>query len=463
MSTIKGNSEALVLEGVRLVVMDPDAGFADTVKQAAGALGAEVQRARGTAEAERYFRGGGTNALLANVDLMDEGAEGFINRYKDANPGGVFFLVLEPGVSVTAHDPSGLMVEDYLQKPLDMERFLHMLESGTSRALALPDPIVNQARPYFQFRSQAMRAALARLPKIAASDQTVLISGETGTGKEIISRAIHVLSPRAGGPFVAVNCGAIPESLIESEIFGHVKGAFTGAHRDRKGKFELAEGGILLLDEIGDMPLDLQVRLLRVLEEGELTRLGSETPVKTNVRIIAATMQDLKRAVEKGLFREDLYYRLNILPLHLPPLRQRLEDISFLAVHFMDRAFAELGSAEPYPVLSSAAIGHLEGLPWRGNVRELRNVMTRVATFLPQSARQVLPMHVLPHLENVPEDRDEPYKGSSGGVFIPSGTSLSEAEDMIIKEALKRTGENRTRAAKVLGIGLRTLRRKLNS
>ncbi len=454
------------LNGVRVIIIDPDPGFISQVRDDLESLGAEVLEARDTSEAERYYSGGGTSALLANVDLIGADAESFILNYKGANPDGMFFLVLEPGVSVTSDDPSALSVEDYLQKPIDTGRLTHMLESGSSRALALPDPIVNQARPYFQFRSQAMRMALAQLPKIASSDQTVLISGETGTGKEIISRAIHVLSPRASGPFVAINCGAIPESLIESELFGHVRGAFTGAHKDRKGKFELARRGTLLLDEIGDMPMQLQVRLLRVLEEGQIFRVGSEEPILVDVRIIASSLQNLYKSVNEGLFREDLYYRLSILNIHLPPLRQRIEDISFLAVHFMDRAFAEISAPEPHPKLSTATTGLLEGLPWRGNVRELRNVMTRVATFLPHTARQVLPMHVIPHLEGR-YDRNMHKKeaegnASNGGIYIPGGTTLDEAKDMLIQNALERSGGNRTHAAKMLDIGIRTLRRKVN-
>ncbi len=454
------------LSGVRVIIMDADTGFIAQVRRDLEALGAEVLDARDTSEARRYFTAGGTSALLANVDLIGNDAESFILDYKGSNPDGMFFLVLEPGVSVTSQDPSALSVEDYLQKPVDTGRLAHMLESGNSRALALPDPIVNQARPYFQFRSQAMRMALALLPKIASSDQTVLISGETGTGKEIISRAIHVLSPRASGPFVAVNCGAIPETLIESELFGHVKGAFTGAHRMRKGKFELARRGTLLLDEIGDMPMQLQVRLLRVLEEEHLFRVGSEEPIPVDVRIIASSLQNLEKSVNEGLFREDLYYRLNILKIYLPPLRQRVEDISLLAVHFMDRAFAELGSPEPHPTLSTATTGLLEGLPWRGNVRELRNVMTRVATFLPHTARQVLPMHVIPHLEGQYDSsvhkHTEEEAPSNDGIYIPEGTTLDKAKDMLIQNALDRSGGNRTHAAKMLGIGIRTLRRKVN-
>lgn len=451
------------LNGVSLVVLDADQHFLADMQQAFESFGATVSPADSLASARDLFLSRPVSVLLANLDMLDENAGAYIRSYKDANPEGLFFLLLEPGISVTTEDPSALMVEDYLQKPLDPLVVGHMLESGTSRALAVVDPVIDQARPYFKFRSEAMQNALVNLPRIAASDQTVLISGETGTGKEIISRAIHVLSPRADGPFVAVNCGAIPETLIEGELFGHEKGAFTGAISQRRGKFETAHNGTLLLDEIGDMPLQLQVRLLRVLEERQIYRVGAEKPIPVNVRVIAASLRDLKESVEEGVFREDLYYRLSVLRIHLPPLRERKADISFLAVHFMERALDELGVARPRPKLSSAAISLLEQLPWKGNVRELRNVITRVATLLPPSARQVLPLHVTPHIEDAMRSTPVAEVPQSGdGIFIPHSATLAEAEEILIQSALARHGGNRTHAARDLGIGIRTLRRKLN-
>ncbi|RME64339.1 MAG: sigma-54-dependent Fis family transcriptional regulator, partial [Nitrospirae bacterium] len=325
------------------------------------------------------------------------------------------------------------------------------------------EPYVQELQPYLLFRSPVMKQVLSSLPRIAASEQTVLISGETGTGKELVARAIHMLSPRKSGPFVAINCGAIPDSLIEAELFGYEKGAFTGAVKRRKGKFELADGGTIFLDEIGDMPVALQVKLLRVLEEGVFYRIGGEEPVRVDVRVIAATRRDLKQAMEDGLFREDLYWRLNVLRIHLPPLRERPEDIPLLAIYFLYRAFNEMGLTPPYPLLSAGTLDMLEKLPWHGNVRQLRNLMTRVAALLPQGINKILPIHILPYMDEVVEAtmHMEKLYEPGPGVFIPIGTTLDKAEEMLIKETLKYTKGNRSRAARLLNISIRTIRRKL--
>jgi DNA-binding NtrC family response regulator len=451
------------LDNMNVVIIGPDKTEADHLRTSLNAFGAKVFMAGSLEEAAGLFRRKQVHALLADIRFMDEHSEEFIRTYKAENPEGQFYLLIDPETTVTSTDSSALLVDDYLQKPVDAHRLALSLTSGASSELAVVDPLISRVRPYFRFRSEAMRQALENLPRIAASRQTVLVTGETGTGKEIISRSVHMMSSRASGPFVTVNCGAIPETLIEGELFGHEKGAFTGADHSRKG-----HGGTLFLDEIGDMPLQLQVRLLRALEEEQITRLGGETPIPIDVRVICATARGLRDAVNEKLFREDLYYRLNVLRIELPPLRERVEDISILAVHFMDRTFTEMGWPEPWPKLSTAAIDLLERLAWPGNVRELRNVMTRVATLLPRDARQVLPMHVAPHLEppvgeapSAPTPRPR-TSVQREGVFIPTGTTIDEAEMMIIEEALRATGGNRTRAAGMLGIGLRTIRRRLN-
>jgi len=461
------------MKGLAVLVIENDAISLKETVTALERVGAKVFHVPDPAHAAGLLLYERIDVMIGALDLVDEHCIEVIRNYKARVPDALFYVLTgqEYDSVEISQESVKLVIDDYIKKPLDADRFSAMVATSTGRpdtgdkSLAVADPLVRKVKPYFLFRSPVMRRTLADLPRIAMSDQTVLITGETGTGKEIIARAVHVLSGRSSGPFVPINCGAIPESLIEGELFGHEKGAFTGAVKMRRGKFETAHNGTLFLDEIGDMPLNLQVRLLRVLEEGQIHRIGSETPVPVNVRVIGASNVDLKKAVDDGLFRNDLYYRINVLRLELPPLNKRTEDIPLLAVHFLERAFAEMGRAKPYPSLSSETIYILEHCPWKGNVRELRNVMTRVATLLPGGTNHIFPFHILPHLDrtapcNVPPDSSGRPGGD--GVLIPNGTQLKEAEEMLIDEALKTTGGNRTHAAKLLGISLRTLRRKVN-
>jgi two-component system, NtrC family, response regulator AtoC len=292
--------------------------------------------------------------------------------------------------------------------------------------------------------------------KIAEFKTTVLIDGESGTGKELIARAIHRLSPRQAGPFVAVNCGAIPDTLLESELFGHRKGAFTDANRDRKGLFEEASGGSLFLDEIGELPLALQVKLLRVLQEGEVRRLGDSQDIKVDVRVVAATARDLSAEVGRGAFREDLYYRLNVFALHLPPLRDRREDIPLLIDHFLVRMNARMGLS--VAGTSAEALGLLVAYDWPGNVRELENCVERAivlcegthidAAALPERLRRP-PVAVAPAAAGS-EDDDLSIKRAS-----------RRSEETLIRRALLKTRGNRTRAAELLEISHRALLYKI--
>lgn len=454
-----------------MLVLEDDLPSLRALEKSLDEFGAHVYTAKGFDDGRRILSKEHINVIIAALHFVDEQFIEMIREYKTRYPDSFLYVLTEQEYDSieTTSDSVRLYVDDYIKKPVDVLRFARIVETSMGRpstgdtSLTVVDPLIAKVKPYFIFRSSVMRRALHNLPEIAASGQTVLITGETGTGKEIVARAIHVLSPRSANPFVALNCGAIPESLIEGELFGHEKGAFTGAVKTRKGKFETAHEGTLFLDEIGEMPLNLQVRLLRVLEEGKIYRVGGEERIRINVRVIAASHLDLRKAVNDGLFREDLYYRLNILRLHLPPLHERVEDIALLAVHFLDRAFAEMGWSHPYPSLSSETIFLLEHYPWRGNIRELRNIMTRVATILPRDTKRIFPFHVVPHLEDVEQIRRPSVPEESGeGVFIPIGTHLGDVEDLLIKETLKLTNGNRTQAAKLLGISIRTLRRKLN-
>ncbi len=297
-------------------------------------------------------------------------------------------------------------------------------------------------------RSPQIRAVLDLVAQVAPTEATVLIQGESGTGKELIAKAIHHASPRAQGPFLAVNCGALPETLLESELFGHVKGAFTGATGTKKGLFEEADGGTFLLDEIGDMAPGLQVKLLRVLQEGEVRRVGANQPIIVSARVVAATNRDLAQMMRQGTFREDLYYRLNVIPVVLPPLRERREDIPVLAEHFLDRFAKRQGRTLR---LSPRAMERLLRYPWPGNVRELENAIERTV---------ILARHEVLGPEDLP-----PHVASGMGLgaapLLPAQECLADVEKAHILQTLERLAWNYSRAAEVLGIGRTTLWRKL--
>jgi len=297
-------------------------------------------------------------------------------------------------------------------------------------------------------QSPAMQAVLDLVERVAPTDATLLIQGESGTGKEVIAKAVHHASARAARPFVAVNCGAVPETLLESELFGYMRGAFTGAAAAKPGLFEEADGGTLLLDEIAEMPASLQVKLLRALQSGEVRRLGATQSMTIDVRVIAATHGDLAALIGEGRFREDLYYRLNVIQIVLPPLRDRREDIPALAAHFLARAAGKLGRERR---LSPPALERLLRYPWPGNVRELENAVERAA-ILSRSDRvepDDLPPHVSAGLQLGPSPA------------LPRQISLADAERAHILQTLERFGRNHSGAAEALGIGRTTLWRKL--
>ncbi len=301
-------------------------------------------------------------------------------------------------------------------------------------------------------QSAAMREVLDAALDVAATPTTVLLLGESGTGKEVLARYIHLHSPRARKPYVAVNCAALPGELLESELFGHERGAFTGASERRVGKIEQAEGGTLVLDELSELPLPLQAKLLRVLQEREVDRVGGSRPIPVNIRVIATSNRDLEAMVARGEFRADLYYRINVYPLELPPLRARREDVEPLAAHFLEGLGRELGKETP--ALTAEALAALLEHPLPGNVRELQNLLQRGA--LRARGGPITPAHLA-----LPETADAP---AHRGGLLPPGLPLDLAalERLAIAEALRRVGGNRTHAAKLLGIALRTLRAKLN-
>lgn len=303
-------------------------------------------------------------------------------------------------------------------------------------------------------QSKAIQETLEMVAQAAPSAATILLSGESGTGKELLARHIHTNSERAEGPFVAVNCAALPESLLESELFGHERGAFTGANARRQGRFERAHGGTIFLDEIGETSPSVQVRLLRALQEGEIERVGGQQPVSLDVRVVAATNRDLDADVQAGRFREDLYYRLNVIEIRLPPLRERRGDVPILAQHFLER-FADK-NRKALSGFSEAALRALDAYEWPGNVRELENTIERAVVLCRGEVigTEDLPSGVSQAAGTAPEPQD--------GIFVPFGTPLEQVEKQLIHETLRRTGGDKKTAARLLGIATRTIYRKLD-
>jgi transcriptional regulator with GAF, ATPase, and Fis domain len=294
-----------------------------------------------------------------------------------------------------------------------------------------------------------MQDIFATIMRVAPTRATVLLAGESGVGKDLIARAIHFHSPRRERPFVKINCTALPENLMESELFGYEKGAFTGASTSKPGKFEQADTGTVMLDEIGDVPAVIQVKLLRVLQERELERLGSNKTKQIDVRVIAATNVDLRVALENGTFREDLYYRLNVLPLNIPPLRQRKADIPYLADHFVKKIGKEMGRA---CTISDSALDKLMNYDWPGNVRELENAIERSIVLCSGDVLQADDIRL-------DQSRSRPTQSTN---FLPDGMNLDQYEQSIIREALRRAGGNKSQAARLLGISRNALRYRLS-
>jgi len=348
----------------------------------------------------------------------------------------------------------------YFEKPVDTEKFLAVLDGATELAEARRENEIlrRQLRDRGAFgeligSSEAMQRVYVLIEQVASSSASVLITGESGTGKELVARTVHNLSPRRSAPFLAINCSAIPDTLVESELFGHEKGAFTGAVSRRHGCFELANTGTLLLDEIGEMPTLLQAKLLRVLEERVVHRLGSRKDVPVDVRLLAATNKEPHGAVRDGTLREDLLYRLNVISIHLPKLSERLEDLPLLTQHLITRLASKHN--RPARFISPAALDALRFHSWPGNVRELRNVIERAVVIC--SGEQIERHHFAPY----PFDQRQRLR-SEDTVTFPVGTPLREIERQMILRTLDKTGNNKTRAAQLLSISLKTLHNKLN-
>ncbi|MGH9481535.1 MAG: sigma-54-dependent transcriptional regulator [Terriglobales bacterium] len=398
---------------------------------------------------------------LVVTDLRLPGMNGleFLLAAKRAQAGLPVVVMTAHGTVETAVEAMKAGASDYVLKPFPLEELRLVIEKELAVAgLRQENQSLREALgqrydyPNIVGRSPKMQEVLALVERVAATQSTVLLGGESGVGKDLIARALHQHSRRSGGPFVKINSTAIPENLLESELFGYEKGAFTGATRSKPGKFELADQGTLFLDEIGDVPLPVQVKLLRVLQEREFERLGGTRTLKVDVRLIAATNRNLRAALEEGTFREDLYYRLNVVPIDLPPLRAHKEDIPALAEFFIARCAREAGKT--ITGLSPAGLAKLMEFDWPGNVRELENVIER-AVALGDGPRL--------EAEDIRLDLAPSSPPAPGGALLPAGWTLEKWEQEVIRDALRRAGGNKSQAARLLGLSRNALRYRLST
>ncbi len=448
------------LNGIKILLLDDNPASKNTLAVSMQTMGGRVAIANGLQEAKSMLESTSFDVMLANLKLKEGTGLDLLPEFQKHYPNSLCYLITGHNAITSAILAIQQGVKNYIHKSVDpvalARRMQCDLPARTSFCLE------NRLNPYLLFRDPIMKEALADIPRFAALDEPVLIYGETGTGKELVAIAIHKISPRGNGPFVAVNCGAIPESMIESELFGHERGAFTGANSLHRGRFEQASGGTLFLDEIGEMPLQAQIRLLRVLEERTIQRIGGEVPIPIDIRIVAATNRNLHERVNAGLFRQDLFYRLDVLQIQLPSLKKRRQDIILLAHHFLLRTIEEMGQNTEVPFFTPEAEAMLLDHSWPGNIRELRNAMTRLAVRLPKNIKEISPQLMKTILPDI--DIDKGCSDDNGDyICIPANATLAQAEQILIDEALKRANFNRKKAARQLGIGERTLRRKLNN
>jgi DNA-binding NtrC family response regulator len=438
----------------RILVVDDEEGIREFLAEVLEDEGHEVDTAADGIEAVAKLERTGYQLLLSDLKMPRMGGIELVRRVRAEQPELEIIVMTAHGSVESAVEAMKMGVFDYLQKPLESPAELRLLVDRALERQRLRN-MREVVRPKHElpltYGARSMQPVVVALRKVASTDATVLLLGESGTGKEVAARAVHGWSRRSEGPFVAVNCAALSANLLESELFGHEKGSFTGAAGRRQGRIELAAGGSFFLDEVGELDLDLQAKLLRVLQEREFERVGGNQSIRADVRWIAASNRELETMIAAGQFREDLYHRLAVFPVHLPPLRERIEDIVPLAEHLLGRIAAELG--RPGLRLSAEASAALRKSPWPGNVRELANTLERAAILAEEHTIEESVLFALP-------GRPKPPASATSGSFTGPQT-LEDLERRAIATALDRNEGNRRKAAEELGIGLRTLYDKL--
>ncbi len=446
----------------RVLVVDDERSMRDLLAIMLKQEGHDVAVVEGGAQAIETLSREVFDLIITDLRMREVDGLAVLRAAKEHSPETVVVVITAFASTETAVEAMKLGAYDYITKPFKMDEIKLVLANALERKRlrdenqALKRQLRSERRlDNFVGGSRQMLEIFETIRKTADSLSTVLVTGESGTGKELVARAVHAESPRRNGPFVSVNCGAIPETLMESELFGHVKGAFTGAVASTVGLFSAANGGTLFLDEVTEVPPSLQVKLLRVIQEREIRRVGDTKDVKVDVRLIAASNRDVAKAVQDGILREDLFYRLNVIPTHIPPLRERREDIPLLAAHFIKHRSAELGQS--VRTVTPAALAILESYRWPGNIRELENVIERALVL---GSGEVFDVDALPPDLRRPRDvLDIAVEIPESGLDLEA--TLDQIEQRYIHLALARTGGVQTRAAELLRVSFRQLRYKL--